>query len=57
MTYDQIKQQAQQHKGLSFTAAGFRYAFNQPMTGSMKMLNQLIKDGVVTKKGSKYIIK
>ena len=52
MTYEEIKLQATQHKGLKFTSKGFRYAFNTPQTGSTKLLNQLITDGIVERIGS-----
>lgn len=47
--YEEIKKQAQSHKGLTFTVKGFRYAFNCTMTGSIELLNRLERDGIVEK--------
>lgn len=47
MSLEQIKKQAKEHKGMKFSATTFRYSFNLAMTGSMKLLSQLVSDGVV----------
>jgi len=48
----EIKAQAKDLKGLKFTAKELRYAFHQQLTGSMKLLNELLKSGIVKECGS-----
>lgn len=56
MNYEQIKEQSQKHPGMKFTQKSFRSAFNLPMTGDLKLINQLIKDGVITKNSSGFVV-
>ena len=56
MNYEQIKASAAKNKGTKFTMKGFRYAFDLPMTGHTKLLNKLIKDGIVEKIGSEFVV-
>ena len=57
MNYEQILEQAKRNKGIKFNQKAFRVAFDQPLTGDMKLLNRLVKEGIVSKIGpGKYII-
>ena len=56
MNYEQIKESAAKNKGTKFTMKGFRYAFDLPMTGQSTLLNKLIKDGIVEKIGTSFIV-
>jgi len=42
MTLSEIKQDAQNNKGMEITAATFRYCFSK----GMKELNQLVREGI-----------
>ena len=56
MNYEQIKESAARNKGVNFNEKGFRYTFDLPMTGATKLMNQLIKDGIISKNGKSFTV-